>query len=124
MIAWDIVNGVGSISFGLTLFVLGVEMRDFAKTFYNSTAWKKCRLTYIASVHGLCELCGSAGKIVHHKIYLSPKNIDDPNITLSHSNLQLLCHYCHNDEHLYSPSVKKGLKFDEEGNLKPKFNNP
>lgn len=29
--------------------------RKFSKSFYASTAWKKCRKQYIASVGGLCE---------------------------------------------------------------------
>lgn|SRR5690554_4519877 len=89
-----------------------------AKKFYKSTAWKKCRESYIAKVHGLCERCGSPGKIVHHKIYINSENINDPNVTLNHSNLEYLCQVCHNKEHFekYSP-IREGLTFDDEGNL-------
>jgi len=91
----------------------------WAKKFYASTAWKKCRAGYIRSKHGLCERCGEAKSklIVHHKIYLSPQNINIPEITLGWDNLECLCWECHNVEHheKYSP-VKQGYKFDEQGN--------
>ena len=92
-------------------------MREFAKRFYNSKAWQRCRASYIARVHGLCERCGAGGKIVHHKIYLSERNIDDPSVTLNHEHLELLCHECHNVEHMYHPPVIDGLKFNEFGEL-------
>lgn len=89
-----------------------------AKRFYKSTAWKKCRESYINRVHGLCERCGKPGKIVHHKTYIDSYNINNPNITLNHSNLEYLCQDCHNREHFekYSP-VREGFMFDDEGNL-------
>jgi 5-methylcytosine-specific restriction enzyme A len=92
--------------------------KDYAKQFYNSTAWKKCRAGYIKSVHGLCERCGKPGWIVHHKKYITPENINDPNITLNWSNLEYVCQDCHNKEHFekHSP-VRAGLAFDESGNL-------
>jgi len=31
--------------------------KEWAKKFYNSTAWKECRAAYIKSVQGLCETC-------------------------------------------------------------------
>ena len=70
--------------------------RDFAKAFYRSAAWVACRDSYIAKRRGLCERCLSrglfrAGKIVHHKIYLTPENIVIPGIALNHANLELLC---------------------------------
>lgn len=93
-------------------------MREFAKSFYKSKAWKECRKSYITSVHGLCERCGSPGKIVHHKKTLNPKNINDVNITLNHSNLEYLCQDCHNKEHIGGRgAIEKGLRFDKEGNL-------
>lgn len=79
-------------------------MREFAKPFYQSKAWKDCRKAYAASVGGLCERCLAkgiyrAGIIVHHKIHLNQDNISDPSITLSFDNLQLLCMDCHADIH-------------------------
>ena len=68
-------------------------MKEFAKGFYNSRAWKKCRRAYIDSRimvdGGMCEICGErVGYIVHHKELLTPTNITDPSITLSFDNLQ------------------------------------
>ena len=74
------------------------------KRFYHSAAWRKCRSEYIASVGGLCERCLAKGivkpgKIVHHKEYISPENIQDPTVLLNPKNLEYLCHDCHNEEH-------------------------
>lgn len=79
-------------------------MREFAKDFYQSQAWKETRKAYAASVGGLCERCRAKGlivpaEIVHHKIHLTPDNINDPGITLSWSNLEALCRQCHGDAH-------------------------
>ncbi|QNG60381.1 HNH endonuclease [Bacillus sp. PAMC26568] len=93
-------------------------MKPYAKKFYKSAAWKKCRNSYFSSKYGLCERCAGTGKIVHHIKYITPENIDDPAITLSHSNLELLCQDCHNREHHEKNGVTAaGLHFDDEGNL-------
>lgn len=93
-------------------------MKPFAKKFYKSTRWKKCRDSYYVSQHGLCERCKGPGKIVHHKEYLTPYNIDDPNITLNFDNLELHCQDCHNKEHHERYGVTRDdVKFDENGDL-------
>ena len=79
-------------------------MQEFAKTFYKSAAWKRCRDNYIRSVGGLCENCMKKGlfnpaEIVHHITYITPETIKDPTITLSFNNLQALCRQCHADTH-------------------------
>lgn len=79
-------------------------MKDFAKSFYTSRAWKNCRRAYAASVGGLCEDCKAKGlitpgEIVHHKTELTPENINDPAVTLSWSNLRLVCRECHAKKH-------------------------
>jgi 5-methylcytosine-specific restriction endonuclease McrA len=92
--------------------------KEFAKRFYKSKAWKKCRDGFIKSVYGLCNRCGKPGRIVHHKILLTPTNISDPNVSLNWDNLEYLCQECHNKEHFEKHnSVKYGLEFDNEGNL-------
>ncbi|MBQ8737804.1 MAG: HNH endonuclease [Bacteroidaceae bacterium] len=75
-------------------------MKDYAERFYKSRKWQAVARTYKKSVGGLCEVCKSkglikAGDIVHHKVHISPDNIDDPEITLSWDNLQLVCRDCH-----------------------------
>ena len=57
------------------------------------------RDAYFSYRCGLCERCGEAGKIVHHKIHLTPENIHDPRVTLNFKNLELLCYDCHSKEH-------------------------
>lgn len=90
--------------------------KDWAKAFYKSVAWQKCRAAYIQSVFGLCERCQRPGDILHHKELLTPQNINDPNVTLAWENLQYLCQECHNREHGLN-STADGLMFDAVGNL-------
>ena len=77
--------------------------REFAKRFYKSTAWKKCRKAFIdyriTVDGGLCQTCREEpGYIVHHKEWLTEENIDNPEITLNHDNLKYDCLICHNKE--------------------------
>lgn len=95
-------------------------MKEYARKFYSSDAWKACRKEYAKSVGGLCERClkvgiVKAGKIVHHKIWLTPKNIDDPSVALNWGNLELLCQDCHNKE----GGNEKRYAWDENGNVMP-----
>jgi len=92
-------------------------LKPWARHFYKSKAWGKVREAYIAYRHRLCERCGAGGKIVHHKIYLTPDNINDPEITLSFDNLELLCQECHNLEHHERAPVAEGLRFTADGDL-------
>lgn len=94
-------------------------MKPWARSFYKSKAWRDTRDAYIASRHGLCERCGAGGKIVHHRIYLTPDNINDPAMTLNFDNLELLCQDCHNAEHHGTIPAADGLAFDEYGDLVP-----
>lgn len=95
--------------------------KEFAKKFYKSKEWIKCRNSYIKSVQGLCERCSKPGYIVHHKIHLNQENITDPYISLSHDNLEYLCLECHNLHHNFDREKKSvtrdGLIFNEYGEL-------
>ena len=78
--------------------------KDYAKSFYNSLAWKTCREAYKKSVGGLCERCLKKGLftpayMVHHKTHITPENISNPDITLNWENLEALCYDCHIEEH-------------------------
>lgn len=80
--------------------------KEFAKAFYSSAAWRKCRKVFLAqrmaADGGMCERChDKPGYIIHHKIELSPENINDPEITLNTDNLIYVCHDCHNIIHGY-----------------------
>lgn len=98
--------------------------KEFAKTFYNSTAWKKCRASYIAhriSIDGgLCETCHEApGYIVHHKCWITPNNINNPEVTLNHDNLKYDCQICHNKEKENEEEEKPRYFFGEDGQIYP-----
>ena len=97
--------------------------RDFSRKFYNSKQWIKCRELYKQSVNGLCERCLSKGKYVlgdevHHKIHLSPNNINNPDITLSFDNLELLCASCHSLHHNSKYfATREDVMFNDKGEL-------
>lgn len=94
-------------------------LREFAKFFYNSPAWERCREEYAKRQGYLCERCRQrgiirTGEIVHHKIFLNPQNIHEPGITLNPDNLMLVCRDCH--AALHKP--EKRYKVDELGRIK------
>lgn len=87
--------------------------REFAKQFYSSKAWQDCRNEYAAMRGHLCENClkrglYKPGTIVHHIEELTPANITNPEITMSFSNLKLVCRDCHAEEH---KSYSKGRRY-------------
>ena len=99
----------------------GYMARTFAKAFYKSKAWLNCREAYIKSQRGLCEECLKEGRltpaeIVHHKVELTPDNINDPNISLNFDNLEAVCHACHDKIH---DRRKRRYHVDELGNVIP-----
>lgn len=71
------------------------------------------------SVGGLCERCLKKGlivpgEIVHHKIHITPDNVNDPAVTLNPDNLELLCRDCHAEEHT---DRRKRYKLDDLGRV-------
>lgn len=95
-------------------------MKEYAKDFYKSAAWKRARQTVIKRANGLCERCRAAGLyrpgvIVHHKDYITPENIHNPGVTLNLDNLEYLCEDCHNKEHKAKPNNR--YRFDSDGKL-------
>lgn len=94
-------------------------MKDYAKAFYFSPAWINTRRAYKKSVGGLCERCLAKGlyipgDIVHHKIHITPDNINDTDITLNWNNLELVCRDCHADIHR---KIEKRYRVDEFGKV-------
>ena len=96
--------------------------KEWAKAFYKSKAWRKCREAYIAERiiidGGVCEVCKSQpGYIVHHIVPLTQKNISNPDITLSPRNLRYDCKDCHDREEAHAfIAYKKGrCVFDVSG---------
>lgn len=94
-------------------------MKEYAEKFYKSKAWQACRIAYAKSVGGLCEQCLKNGRynpgvIVHHKIHITPDNIECPEITMDFRNLELLCRDCHAEQH--TGRVKR-YKVDDMGRV-------
>lgn len=104
--------------------------KEFAKSFYNSKAWKSARAAYIAHRRtidgGLCEICeDNVGYIVHHIKEITPSNISDTSVTLSMDNLMFVCKECHDrfDGHWADAKRRKTLcTFDERGQPIPPIN--
>ena len=72
--------------------------------FYTTRAWRKSRESFLQEKGRLCEICMSKGLIepavhVHHKVPITPENLNDLRITLDHSNLMALCEECHQEQH-------------------------
>ena len=96
-------------------------MRAFAKAFYGSVAWQRCRDAYASSVGGLCERClrrglYNPGEIVHHTTELTPENISDVRISLGWDNLELVCRDCHAELHQQDRRGRR-YRIDEFGRV-------
>jgi len=91
--------------------------REYARSFYDGKAWKRCRSAFMKSKHYLCERCGGVAVLAHHKEHITAANIHDPKITLSWSNLEALCLECHNSAHGLGGATANGVSFDENGNV-------
>lgn len=81
-----------------------LSMKEYAEKFYKSRAWEQCRSAYAKSKGGLCEVCLAKGlivpgEIVHHKVHITPENINDLHVILDWNNLQLVCRECHAEAH-------------------------
>ena len=91
-------------------------MKQWAKEFYHSRAWEETRYAYLVSQYFLCERCGEPAKVVHHKCYLTKRNINNMDIALNWDNLEALCQDCHNKEH-HKGQQKQRYMFDADGNI-------
>ncbi len=94
-------------------------MKQYAEKFYKSKAWQDTREAYCKSKGWLCEDCKARGiitpgVIVHHVKPITEANIDNPDITLNHDNLRLLCRQCHEKQHRKSA---KRFTVDKLGRL-------
>lgn len=103
------------------------------RKFYLSKAWRDARKTVWLKQNLLCARCHKPvyvdgiseyipkGQrrigIVHHKTYLDNNNIYNKDITLGIDNLEGLCKDCHEKEHARGQGIRKGYRFDENGNL-------
>lgn len=94
--------------------------REFAKAFYATQVWRDTREAYKKSKGGLCERCLRKGLIrpaemVHHKVYITEENINDPRVVLNWDNLEALCNECHLQEHR---GIEKRFTVDEFGRVR------
>jgi 5-methylcytosine-specific restriction endonuclease McrA len=104
--------------------------RDFAKAFYKSKAWLAVRNYALKRDSYICKCYKITGKAecslpaneVHHIIWLTPKNIHDPNIALNADNLIAINRDCHFNVHKQQrrDATKKeactsGFEFDKNG---------
>lgn len=90
------------------------EQEQFANVFYSSAAWKRCRRDLAKARGNMCERCYQKGLVVvgtrkrplevHHKVKLTPENINDPSVTLNWDNMELLCRDCHEQLHGKGPT--------------------
>lgn len=95
----------------------------FAKRFYNSHKWQKCRDGYIHERiqmdGGICEVCkDNIGYIVHHKETITEENINNPKVTLNYDNLMYVCKKCHDRFEGHGIGIKSApalCRFDEDG---------
>ena len=97
-------------------------LKEYAENFYTGTKWKNCRAAYIKTREaidgGMCERCKIVpGYIVHHKEYITPDNINNPDVTLNLNNLEYLCLDCHNKEHMTKQD--KRYVFGQNGEILP-----
>lgn len=92
--------------------------KEWAKKFYQSNSWINTR-DYIMSKHFyVCQKCHERpAEIVHHIIWLTPSNINDPNITLSEKNLIPVCRECHSLIHEGVSSTNEEVMFNANGEL-------
>lgn len=97
----------------------GMSMKEWAKGFYQSPAWRHVRELVRRRAFGLCERCGRPGLIAHHRKYLTPKNIENPMVSLNLDNLEYLCLDCHNKEHEHfnkSADIRE-YEYDSDGHI-------
>jgi len=92
--------------------------KDWAKKFYQSKQWIQARDYMMHKFHYICQKCKERpAEIVHHKIWLNPSNINDPDITLGEKNLLPVCRECHALIHEGVSATIEGLRFNSNGEL-------
>jgi predicted kinase len=74
------------------------------KAFYASQKWVTFRLNLINERGNKCSRCSkvipkSVEIIGHHKVELTPENVNDYTISLNPDLVELICFKCHNKEH-------------------------
>lgn len=95
--------------------------KEWAKRFYNSSAWKHTRELALKRDRYRCQSsgCRRTASEVHHIKELNENNVNDINISLNLNNLTSLCSDCH--KHITKQMKSKDfgileeIIFDENG---------
>ena len=93
---------------------------DETRKFYQSPQWRKLRKFIIESRFGICNRCGAPGTEVHHKVPITPRNVNDLSVSMNPDNLELLCKTCHDRERMKHFAIRQDVYFDAEGNMHPR----
>lgn len=93
--------------------------KQWAKSFYNSKAWKSVRAVVLHRDMFTCQLCDGRATEVHHIIELDADNINDKHISLNPENLRSLCGSCHKAITKSANECDENFFFDEDGQLVP-----
>lgn len=92
--------------------------KEWAKRFYQSSNWINTRDYIMSKYFYVCQKCyHKPAEIVHHIIWLTPNNINDPNITLNEKNLIPVCRECHALIHEGVSSTSEEVMFNASGEL-------
>ena len=96
-------------------------MKSINGDFYRSKVWRETRERFL-ELYPFCEEClkekrYTPATLVHHRVHLNEKNVNDPKISLDFSNLEAVCLECHNKIH-YGRSDKR-YSVDEYGRISP-----
>ena len=75
--------------------------------FYHKASWKACRKAYIAA-NPLCTQCEAYGRVVPGDVVDHIVERRDGGSDYNHSNLQTLCHGCHNEKTHKERRVRNG----------------
>lgn len=118
------INSLGTGIIPGAVFMRFHMAKEFARAFYDSKEWRKCRQSFIAERvaidGGMCQCCHERlGYMVHHTVMLTPDNIGDPDIALNHNCLEYICKPCHDREEghfLYREQKQRRYMFDVTGN--------
>ena len=80
--------------------------------------WKEVRLSILKRDRYICQAvgCHHPAEEVHHKIRLTPDNINDSNVTVNPKNLISLCGDCHK-------AIHKGDRASGRRNNRKEFGN-
>lgn len=95
--------------------------KEFSEKFYHSQVWKYKRKEILHRDRYTCNTCKGRANEVHHKIELTPDNINDMRIALGNDNLISLCHDCHTKITLNRFDTTGEYYFNEDGYIAPRY---